>query len=118
MIKIFYCLSALLSMVVPLTALAIQLDCEKNSDGTYTCIEIGKPSHSSTSSSDTNSTESIDPGYLEQARKECTYQNPRKWKSGQKHGAAQKMEQEKAARKEYQDCLSKTAARIRNAENQ
>ena len=111
-------------MTVSIPVFAIQLDCEKNADGTYTCIEIGKPAVtppaaeavSSPKAASDDKTPPVEPDYLEQARKECVYNKPRKRIGGQKHGAAQKREQEKAARKDYEDCVAEAALRIRRAE--
>jgi hypothetical protein len=105
-------LIAPLALIACQPALAIILDCKHNHDGTYTCVEIGKPSAAETDSSAHSEAAGIDRAYIEQAEKECTYRKPRKRAGGKGSTGALKMEAMKSAQEEYERCVAIKAAEL------
>lgn len=110
-------LIAPLALIVYQPAWAIILDCKHNPDGTYTCVEIGKPSAAEAAASPAHSEAAkIDRAYIEQAKKECTYRKPRTRAGGKGSTSALKMEAMKSAQEDFERCVAAKAAELRNAQ--
>lgn len=110
--KLIYSLAGgFLSAISPLQVQAILLDCEINPDKTYTCIEIsntgspGNPEEQASYGDEYN-------GYVEQAKQSCVYREPRKRATGKGGGSAQRTEELKSARKDYENCISDKAREL------
>ena len=97
-------------------AFAIVLDCEDNHDGTYTCVEISNSNAAGRASAGQTETAEGERAYIERAREACTYRKPRARAGGKGSTSALKMEAMKAAREEYERCLARKAAELKNAE--
>ncbi len=104
-----------LILMLSLPARAILLDCEKNPDGTYLCVEIGTPSEAAPASPAQTEAAKIEPVYTEQAKKECTYKEPRRRGTGIGAGGALRSEAEKLAREKYEQCLAGKARELKEA---
>lgn len=109
-------LIAPLSLLACQPALAILLDCKHNTDGTYTCVEIGKPSATGAASPVHNEAATTERAYIEQAKKECTYRKPRTRAAGKGSSSALKMEAMKSAQEDYERCVASKAAELRSAQ--
>lgn len=94
-------------------AAAILLDCEKNPDGTYTCVELSRTEQGTLHAVDPEP--AVAPAYLERAREECVYKEPR-LRTGKMQSAAAKVEAEKAAQAKYQKCLKQKATELQRRE--
>jgi len=100
--------AGLLYATLPLQTQALLLDCEINADRTYTCIELSDAG-SPDSPGDQDSYGEEYSGYVEQAKQSCVYQEPRKRAAGKGTGSAQRTEEIKSARKDYEKCVSDKA---------
>jgi hypothetical protein len=109
-------LIAALALTAHQTASAIILDCKHNPDGTYTCVEIGKPSGADTASAAIGETTATDRAYIEQAKQQCSYRKPRTRAGGKGPTSALKMEAMKSAQADYERCLASTAAELKNSQ--
>lgn len=115
-LKILNRLIATLALIVYQPAVAIILDCNHNLDGTYSCVEIGKPSAAEAASPAHSEAAKIDHAYIEQAEKQCTYRKPRLRAGGKGYTSALKMEATKSAQAEYERCVAIKAAELRKAQ--
>jgi hypothetical protein len=108
--------SAAVVLISSKAAVAIILDCQQNLDGSYSCVEIGKPqpAHPVTPARDEES--KIQREYIERAKEFCTYQKPRLRAGGKAASSAFKMEAMKSAQQDYERCLAAKAAELRNAD--
>jgi hypothetical protein len=109
-------LIALMALAVYRPAWAIILDCKRNLDGTYTCVEIGQSSAAEAASPVRSKAEKIDRAYIEQAKKACTYRKPRTRAGGKGSTSALKMEAMKSAQQEYEHCVTRKAAELSNTQ--
>jgi len=100
--------AGLLYTTLPLQTQALLLDCEINADKTYTCIELSDAG-SPDSPGDQDSYGEEYSGYVEQAKQSCVYREPRKRAAGKGTGSAQRTEEIKSARKDYEKCISDQA---------
>ncbi len=107
--KIYSLVAGLLYAALPLQAQALLLDCEINADKTYTCIELSDAGAAEKSPGDQGSYGEEYSGYVEQAKQSCVYQEPRKRAAGKGTGSAQRTEEIKSARKDYEKCVSDKA---------
>jgi hypothetical protein len=105
---------AILTTATP--AAAIILDCKQNLDGTYTCVEIGKPSAAETASPAQDEAATIQRAYIERAREFCTYRKPRTRAGGKASTSALKMEAMKSAQEDYERCVAAKAAELQKAD--
>ena len=106
--QLYSLVAGLLYAALPLQTQALLLDCELNADKTYTCIELSDAG-SPDSRGDQNSYGEEYGGYVEQAKQSCVYQEPRKRAAGKGTGSAQRTEEIKSARKDYEKCVSDKA---------
>lgn len=104
---------ALLISSLSLPALALRLDCEKQADGTYLCVEITDAGGQSPGGAEAESP--IEQRYLEQAKRECEYDEPRRRATG-KAPPASLVEERKLAEAAYQRCLREKAAELKKAD--
>lgn len=115
--KSFRLLPVFFAACLPLPADAILLDCEINRDGSYHCIEIaGDDGNTRIDAADKDHDE-LYKRYLDQARSECTYKEPRKRAGGKMTGAAHRSEELKSARNDYDRCVRDKARALRRQEN-
>lgn len=105
-----------LMLMFSLPVRAIILDCEKNPDGSYLCVEVGQPTEEAAVSPAQTEAAKIDRAYLEQAKQQCTYKEPRRRGTGMAAGGASRSEAEKLAREKYERCLARKARELKNAE--
>ena len=108
--------SALLSIVVLVAAApaaGVLLDCEINVDGAYTCVEIGETRVSPEAREEAR--ESFK-AYIEEAQTRCEYREPRRRTGGRAMSSAQRMEDLKRARREYDECVAREAEALRQAD--
>ena len=104
---------ACLALAIPLQASGIVLDCEVNTDGTYTCVEI----HGTVLTEDARSKAKEEQlKYYERAIDKCEYREPRRRSMG-KTGGARMMEERKKAQAEFDACVSRKAEEMRKAES-
>ena len=96
-LKILSWLFAAMALIVCQSALAIILDCEHNPDGTYSCVEIGKPTGTDEASPANRESADTDRAYIEQAKTECNYRKPRTRPGGKGSSSALKREAMKSA---------------------
>jgi hypothetical protein len=115
-IKYVRWLSAAAVLFASTPASAIILDCKQNLDGTYTCVEIGKPSAAETASPAQDEAATIQRAYIERAREFCTYRKPRTRAGGKGSTSALKMEAMKSAQEDYERCVAAKAAELQNAD--
>ena len=107
-IPLYSLASFILAAALPLQTQALLLDCEINPDKTYTCIEISN-ADSPESPEDTQSYGDEYSGYIDEAKRSCVYREPRKRPAGKVGGSAQRTEELKSARKDYENCISDKA---------
>ena len=98
----------LLLPVLPLPASAILLDCEITAEHVYRCIEIGGSTADTGADGEPEGYNAEYTRYIEAARKECIYNEPRQ-RSGKTTGLAVKSEQLKSAREDYEACVTEKA---------
>jgi hypothetical protein len=98
-----------------LPAGAVILDCEINIDGTYTCIEIRDTSVSPEVREQARETQRV---YVEQAQEQCEYREPRRRMGGRASSGAQRLEDLKRAKREYDQCVAEKAEALRQADQQ
>lgn len=98
-----------------LPARAVILDCEINIDGTYTCVEIRDTSVSPEAREQAQEEHRV---YLEQAQQHCEYEEPRRRMGGRAVSGAQRMEDLKRAKREYDRCVAEKAEALRQADQQ
>jgi hypothetical protein len=99
----------LIILFLPFPAAAILLDCEINAERIYTCVEIGA---SATAADDANDKEAYGEEYrryIEQAKQNCVYSEPRRRTAGKNNTAALRVEELKSAQADYEQCISETA---------
>jgi hypothetical protein len=108
--------SAIAILTATTPASAIILDCKQNLDGTYTCVEIGKPSAAETASPAQDEAATIQRAYIERAREFCTYRKPRPRAGGKGSTSALKMEAMKSAKEDYERCVAAKAAELQKAD--
>lgn len=96
-----------------LPARAVILDCEINIDGTYTCIEIRDTSVSPEVRAKARESQRV---YVEQAQEQCEYQEPRRRMGGRATSGAQRQEDLKRAKREYDKCVAEKAEALRQAD--
>lgn len=106
---------AILSLPNPVRA--VLLDCEINAQRIYTCIEVSEPATAAQTpgSAENYSDEYL--SYIEQAKEQCVYNEPRRRAGGKNAGNAFRIEQLKWALKEYEECVSETARELRRKNN-
>lgn len=92
---------------------AIQLDCQDNGDGTYFCVKIDPIRDADGSATALSEAVKSNNPYIEEAKKECSYQKPRRVGSAVGSHAALNREKEKSARQEYERCLAKKAHELK-----
>ena len=98
---------ALLSLPVP--AGAVLLDCEIDAQRIYTCVEVGGSATTARTPDGVETYSDEYRRYIEQARQQCVYNEPRRRVAGKNTGSALRIEELKSARKEYEHCVSETA---------
>lgn len=98
-----------------LPARAVILDCELNMDGTYTCVEIRDTRVSPEVREQARESHRA---YLEEAQQYCEYQEPRRRMGGRATSGAQRMEDLKRAKREYDRCVADKAEELRQADRQ
>ena len=104
---------ACITLLIPLHAQAIILDCEVATDGTYTCVEI----HGTVVTEDARKKAKAEQRmYYERALDKCEYKEPRRRTMG-KTGGARQMEERKRAQDEYDACVARKAEEMRKADN-
>ncbi len=114
--SIYILAATLVGSAIPPQANALLLDCDINANKTYTCIEIsapesaGKPIDQDTYGEEYNS-------YVNQARQSCVYEKPRKRATGKGYSGAQRSEEIKTARKNYDDCVRDKARTLWHQNN-
>ena len=94
---------------LPVTAVAVLLDCEIDAQRIYTCVEVGE---SATAAQDPDGTEAYGEEYrryIEQAKQQCVYKEPRRRVAGKNTGGALRTEELKSARNAYEQCVSEKA---------
>jgi len=101
---------ALLSLPIP--AGAVLLDCEINAQRIYTCVEVGESATAAETADGTETYGDEYRGYIEQAKQQCVYNEPRRRVAGKNTGSALRIEELKSARAEYEQCISKTAREL------
>lgn len=110
-----------LILMLSLPAFALKLDCERQADGTYLCVEItetpGAATGAAAAGPGTKPSEetSIDDRYIERAKQDCEYREPRRRAIG-KASPASVVEERKLAREAYEKCLRERAAELQKAE--
>ncbi len=100
----------LLSLPNPVRA--VLLDCEINAQRIYTCIEVGDPATAAQTPDGTESYSDEYRRYIEQAKEQCVYNEPRRRAGGKNTGNAFRIEQLKLARKKHEQCVSETAREL------
>ncbi|MDH3901212.1 MAG: hypothetical protein OEU51_09230 [Gammaproteobacteria bacterium] len=111
--KFLPALSAVAALVAALPVSGIVLDCEINIDGTYTCIEIGETSVSPEVRARAQENYRA---YIEEAQTQCEYNEPRRRTGGRASSSAQRLEDLKRARREYDKCVATKAEALRQAD--
>jgi hypothetical protein len=94
-------------------AQAVILDCEINFDGTYSCVEIRDTSVSPEARAEAQETQRV---YVERAQEHCEYQEPRRRMGGRASSGAQRLEDLKRAKREYDKCVAEKAEALRQAD--
>ncbi|HFD81518.1 MAG TPA: hypothetical protein ENK05_14190 [Gammaproteobacteria bacterium] len=102
--------AAVLLCALSTPAAAVLLDCDINSDGTYTCIEIKGTTVSPEARQQARDRQKA---YVEQARGECEYREPRKHPGIKGQSGAHRMEELKRAREKYERCVAERANVLR-----
>jgi hypothetical protein len=104
-------------LTLPVSVHAILLDCEINAQRVYTCVELDTP-EATAETTDTEEPDGDEYGrYIEQARKQCVYNEPRRRTAGKNTGIALRTEELKTARKKYEQCISETARQLWRKDN-
>ncbi len=103
-------------LVLPLQVEAIQLDCQDNGDGTYFCVKIDPVRDADGSATALSEAVKSNNPYIEEAKKECTYEKPRRIGSAVGSHAALNREKEKSAQQEYERCLARKAHELKKAQ--
>jgi hypothetical protein len=97
---------------MPTAARAVLLDCEIDAQGIYTCVEVGESASAAQGPDDKEAYSEEYRRYIEQAKQECVYSEPRRRVAGKNTGGALRMEELKAAREEYEQCTSEKAREL------
>lgn len=96
----------------PLSADAILLDCQINEQRVYTCVEVGVPAAGSETPPVIRVDDKAYGRYLDQAKQQCVYREPRRRMGGKNTGLAARTEELKSAREDYEACISATAREL------
>lgn len=107
--------TAVAALTVSLPAAAIIFDCDLNADGTYTCVELQGLDVPETTREEARE---MQRKYIEQARTQCEYREPRRAMGGRQKSAAHWMEDKKKARKDYEDCIADKANELQRTDQQ
>jgi hypothetical protein len=99
-------------LALPIPAGAVLLDCEINAQRIYTCVEVGESATAAETADGTETYGDEYRPYLEQAKQQCVYRKPRRRVAGKNTGGALRSEELKAARAEYEQCVSETAREL------
>lgn len=98
-------------LFVPTAASALLLDCDKNSDQTYTCVEVAGEAATATGPQ----AAPPDQEAMAYARSVCVEERPRRRASNMGSSSAVMMEARKRARTAYEQCLSKQVKNFKNS---
>ena len=104
-------------LFLPNPARAVLLDCEIDAQRIYTCVEVGGSETAAQSPDGTEAYGDEHSSYIERAKQQCVYNEPRRRASGKNTGGAFRIEQLKKARKEYEQCISETARELWRKDN-
>jgi hypothetical protein len=102
----------LILLSLPISAGAVLLDCEIDAQRIYTCVEVGESAIAARQTDDAEAYGDEYRRYLEQAKQQCVYNEPRRRVAGKNTGGALRMEELKSARQEYEQCVSATAREL------
>jgi len=97
---------------LPLSARAVLLDCEIDAKGIYTCVEVGASAPSARTQGDAAFYGEEYSRYVEQAKQQCVYNEPRRRTTGKTSGGALRVELLKSAREDYEQCINETAREL------
>ncbi|MGD8842349.1 MAG: hypothetical protein PVJ83_02650 [Gammaproteobacteria bacterium] len=103
---------ALILANLPLSADAILLDCQINDQRIYTCVEVGVPAAAGETPPVIRVDDEAYGRYLDQAKQQCVYKEPRRRTGGKNTGLALRTEALKSAREDYEACISATAREL------
>jgi len=112
-VKTVLAVSTAIALVTSSTASGLVLDCEVNIDGTYTCVEVGATAVPPAARAAAQENFRV---YLEKAQAQCEYDEPRRRTGGRAASGAQRLEDLKRARKEYDECVATKAEALRQAD--
>jgi hypothetical protein len=99
-------------LTLPLPARAVLLDCEIDARRVYTCIEVGPGGGAAGTPDAAPAYGDAYSGYVEQARQQCVYEEPRRRAAGKNTGIALRTEELKVAKRKYGDCIGTTAREL------
>jgi len=102
---------------LPLPAAAVLLDCDINAERIYTCVEIGDSPAAADTPDNKQAYGEEYRRYIEQAKQQCVYHEPRRRVAGKNTGGALRVEELKSARAEYEQCISETARELWRKKN-